>query len=280
MLMYNGNEPLNLDKLIYWIKERYSVRLNKESGVEKPWSLDQVFQETYFCNVHREADRVTKGIRQMWYNRHAGFTTDTVVQNMIMARFVNKIETLESLGWPWTTFDPPKWRAVMSKGGSWGSAYIVSTNGRSVPKHEYIGGLLRSLWQQKDLTGSATTLAKAHVVLMGLQGLGSFMAAQIIADLKNTEGHELTYADDFRSWCAHGPGSLRGLAWVLGKEKVTPTEFKHHMPWLHEEVTDQLHGLGIPDIHAQDLQNCLCEFDKYMRVSTNCGRSKRRYNGT
>ncbi len=265
-----------MDKLIYWINERYRVKVVKEAGAAKPWSLDKTFQETYFCNVHREDDKVTRGIR----NRFDPTYLSVATQNMIMARFVNKLETLFSLGWPWATFSPPMWRAVMSKGGAWGSAYIVSTNGRSMPKHEYIGGLLRGLWGQKDLLGSATTLAQAHVALTGLQGLGSFMSAQVIADLKNTAGHELSCAEDFNTWCAHGPGSLRGMAWVNGVERVTPKEFYHCMPWLHEEVTERLSGTEILPLHAQDLQNCLCEFDKYMRVSTNCGRSKRRYNGT
>ena len=249
----------------------------KEAQLPKPWSEDEVFHKTYFCNVHREDDKVTVGIRNLWDVEYGHL--DFAEQNMIMARLVNKVESLAAMGWPWTTFDPHKWRAVMSKAGSWGSAYIVSTNGRAVAKHEYIGGLLAGLWGQKDLTGGANTLASAHVALMGLQGLGSFMAAQVVADLKNTKKHRLTTASDFYSWCAHGPGSLRGMAWVNEVPKVTPSEFKHCMPWLHEEVKERLADSIVPEIHAQDLQNCLCEFDKYMRVSTGSGRSKRMYNG-
>ena len=262
-------------ELIYWIKERYKVKQAKESGLPRPWSLDKVFQTTYFCNVHREDDKVTVGIRQKFDPLYMEVAT----QNMIMARVVNKLESLFRLGFPWTTFSPPMWSAVMSRQGAWGSAYIVSTNGRAMPKHEYIGGLLQALWGQKDPVANATTLAQAHTALTGLQGLGSFMSAQVIADLKNTKGHHLQDALDWRSWCAHGPGSLRGMAWVNGVERVTPKEFYHCMPHLHEEVTERLSGSGIPDIHAQDLQNCLCEFDKYMRVSTGSGRSKRMYNG-
>jgi hypothetical protein len=35
----------------------------------------------------------------------------------------------------------------------------------------------------------------------------------------------------------------------------------------------------MPQLHAQDLQNCLCEFDKYERVRLGEGRPKAKYNG-
>jgi len=55
----------NKDQFFYWMKERERVRVRKERGDPKPWSEDPVFQQTYFCNVNREYDRVTKFIRKM-----------------------------------------------------------------------------------------------------------------------------------------------------------------------------------------------------------------------
>ena len=52
--------------LIYWINRREAIRELKESGAPKPWSQDPVFQVTYFCNVRREDDRVTKWIADRW----------------------------------------------------------------------------------------------------------------------------------------------------------------------------------------------------------------------
>jgi hypothetical protein len=68
------------------------------------------------------------------------------------------------------------------------------------------------------------------------------------------------------------------MAWVLGKERVTPGMFYENMLWLRRRVDDNV-STAVPALCAQDLQNCLCEFDKYMRVSTGAGRSKRKYNG-
>ena len=39
-------------------------------------------------------------------------------------------------------------------------------------------------------------------------------------------------------------------------------------------------GSDIVDILSmQNLQNCFCEYDKFMRVTEGTGRSKRKYNG-
>jgi hypothetical protein len=267
---------VNADKLLYWIETRWDILKQKEAGAAAPWTEDKTFQEVYFCNVFREDDKVTKGIRELWAIGN-GDVADAAA-NMIMARFVNKLSTLESLQWPWPEFDRPLWDYTMSKAGAWGGAYIVSTNGRSMPKHEYIGDLLEHLFEHFKHNPLPNTLATAHTALMGLQGLGSFMAAQVIADLKNTPLHNLSYAPDWWSWCAHGPGSLRGMSWVWGVDRVTPKQFLEYMRPLRVLVDGNLPD-HIPPFCNQDLQNCLCEFDKYMRVSTGVGRSKRKYAG-
>jgi hypothetical protein len=105
------------------------------------------------------------------------------------------------------------------------------------------------------------------------------MAGQIIADLKNTYGHPLYVAPDKATWSCPGPGSLRGLGWINhGSNDPIPRGHYHGMMELiRHEMYDNM-GLEIP-MDNQDLQNCLCEFDKYMRVKTGVGASKRRYNG-
>jgi hypothetical protein len=55
--------------------------------------------------------------------------------------------------------------------------------------------------------------------------------------------------------------------------------------WLHDLLTLKLgidraiFAAGMPLIHAQDLQNCLCEFDKYERVRLGEGRPRSNYPG-
>jgi hypothetical protein len=244
-------------------------------GLPKPWSIDPVFQVTYFCNVDREHDKVTRWIRENYDHRVKEY-----VPNMILARMVNKPESLRAMGWPWVMFNRTRWEAIMSQPGVWGSAYIVSTNGRRMPKHEYIAGLLEQAWLHFTGPSAATlpgTLSGAHAAIQALQGMGSFMAAQVVADLKNTKGHPLTEAGDWWQWASHGPGSLRGLEWFHG-ERVTPSNFIGALvsarQWVHN-----IDSTVINELCNQNLQNCFCEYDKYMRVSTGTGRSKRKYNG-
>ena len=40
----------------------------------------------------------------------------------------------------------------------------------------------------------------------------------------------------------------------------------------------ELERIGLHGLRAQDLQNCLCEFDKWMRVRLGEGKPKRRFN--
>lgn len=261
------------DTLHYWIQERENIRAQKEEGLPKPWSTDPVFQQVYFCNVRREDDRVTRWIRENYHEEHG-----PAAPNMMLARLVNKISTLKEMTWPWSELWEDDWLAIMSKPGAWGSAYIVSTNGRAQPKHEYILGVLEQAWQANDLWGRGVawgSLATAHRAIQGVPGFGSFLSAQVVADLKHTKHHPLAEAEDWKHFSAHGPGSLRGLGWYFDT-RITPS--------MYDDAIRQVWvDLG-PDLQAvvecrQNLQNCLCEFDKYMRVRNGTGRSKRKYDG-
>ena len=270
----------NTQLLIYWIEERYKIYLQKEAGLPKPWSNDPVFQETYFCNVHRENDKVTKWIRQNYNHSHMNMPEF----NMIVARLVNKPSSLRDMHWPfddWSELEYNIFKDVMGQKGSWGSAYIVSTNGRSMPKHEYIAELLTAASNALPGLAYGVTCQSYFKALQGITGLASFMSAQVVADLKNTPMHPLKTASDWWTFVAPGPGSLRGMAWIENENepKVSPARFHQLMPWLRDYVDTMLHA-EVPRFSNQDLQNCLCEFDKYCRVFYKTGRSKRRYNGT
>lgn len=87
------------ETLLYWIKERWSILQKKNAGLPKPWSLDPVFHQTYFCNVRREDDTVTKWLRNQWGQY---VLSDNYELAMILARFVNWPETLNYIGFPHT----------------------------------------------------------------------------------------------------------------------------------------------------------------------------------
>jgi hypothetical protein len=111
---------------------------------------------------------------------------------------------------------------------------------------------------------------------MTLNGLASFMAAQVVADLKYARGPK-KWAD-FHTFAASGPGSKRGLNRVLGRDKDAPmpeAEFRRVLAMLRLAVSARL--ASWEPITAQDIQNCLCEYDKYERARTGEGRPKQLY---
>ena len=265
------------NQFIYWVTEREAIRAKKEAGLPKPWSDNKVMQETYFCNADREHDKVTKALR----HRYGRVGVGPDIPNWIMARMVNKPDSLFRMSWPWKEFDLEEWTRVMSQPGSWGGAYIVSTNGRAMPKHEYIAGLLEAVWLQYEQGVGASvppTLEGWHTAIQAAQGMGSFMAAQVVADLKNTSGHPLAQAEDWSTWASHGPGSLRGLGW-FHDSKITQSNFMQALVSARQWCNNNGYNNAIAHLCNQNLQNCFCEYDKYMRVSNGTGRSKRKYNG-
>jgi hypothetical protein len=302
-----GMKKTAMEWLNYWITERERVREMKEGFVNeqkgmwlppmpKPWTQDPIFQTTYFCNVRREDDKVTRWLRQNWTPNH--WPVELYDYSIVLARMLNNIPCLSSLV-PFDAITDYAWlqshletRAAAGL-QVWGGAYVVTSHGLRMPKAAYLcQRVLPAAYaalrtdQPRVVTawgacmGSGPTLAQAHELLMQLEGLGSFMAAQVIADLKNTEGHPLQQAEDWGEWAAHGPGSLRGLEWVFGK-KIPPGKFSGAIAQVASQLSAEsfqaLQTIGY--FNMQDLQNCLCEFDKFMRVMTKTGKSKRKYEG-
>ena len=81
-----------------------------------------------------------------------------------------------------------------------------------------------------------------------------------------------------------GPGSARGLNRVCGNERDEKWKQDQWLQVLQELqvlVNEALPELPTawPKLDAQNLQNCLCEFDKYERVRLGEGRPRSLFNG-
>ena len=63
------------------------------------------------------------------------------------------------------------------------------------------------------------------------------------------------------------------------KDPWKEAEWKYFIDKLRRDIAPLIHTAGMPSLHAQDLQNCLCEFDKYERVRLGEGRPKSTYPG-
>lgn len=269
--------------LINFIREREEIRLRRAAGCSPPWTDDPILQRYSFTNVRREDDRVTRWIAESWRKPHAD-DPDLFI-GMTVARFLNWPPTLAELGYP-VPWDRKKFLATLSarkaRGDQvFGAAYIVSTAGIKMDKIEYVAGVLDGLWagtRQLLRPRANDVLGDFHHRLESRKGLAGFMAAQVVADMKYVA--PLSNARDWTSFAASGPGSRRGLNRVLGRPVNAhwrEDDWRIALRQLHTEITPELERLGLKDLHAQDLQNCLCEFDKYERTRLGEGTPKRRY---
>jgi hypothetical protein len=281
--MLTKNEAdANLACLLYWIKEREAIRLRRAAGAPPPWTDDRILQAWSFCNVRREDDRVTRWIAKNWREPNAG--DPDLWFAMCVARFVNWPHTLVELGYP-VPWDRERFVAVITarmarKETCFGPAYNISNGGSNAPKAVHVAGVLDRLWQARRILRPRVgeRLAEWHGRLKQRDGLADFMAAQIVADMKYVE--PLRSANDWMAFAASGPGSRRGLNRVLGRpvdKNWREDDWRAALRRLRETIAPELQRMGLSDLHAQDLQNCLCEFDKFERIRLGEGKPKRRF---
>lgn len=258
--------------LAYWITERYSILLRRIEGMSPPYSSDPIFQTVRFCNVHREDDRVTKWIRKYWNQ------PDDPAWKFVLGRMINLPESLEKLiGQDHVNMKGIlKFRRDVAKEKVFTSAYTISTCGKKMDKLDYVFDVIDDVshlgW---PLDTGGLELMDVHRWLMAVDGLGSFLSAQVLADMKNTKGHPLWHAIDWWSFVAPGPGSIKGLE-AYFERRVTPTTFSRDFDECKREVSPLIPDY-IPKISNQDFQNCLCEFSKYMRVKLSNGHVRNHY---
>jgi hypothetical protein len=274
---------IDTTQLLYWIQEREAIRLRRAAGQPRPWTDDPILATWSFCNVRREHDRVTTWIREHWREPHAN--DQDLFFAMAVARLVNWPDTLAELGYP-VPWDRGRFVAVLQARAArgekvWGDAYNISNAGKSLPKVEVVATVLDKLWARRKVLRprSDDSLLSLYARLRDMDGFASFMAAQVVADVKQVE--PLRSARDWWTFAAPGPGSKRGLNRVLGRPVDAPWHdddaWRSALARLHEAIAPELERIGVGRLCGQDLQNCLCELDKFERVRLGEGKPKRRF---
>jgi len=272
------------DQLLYWVKERHRIKKVKEAGQQPPYTLDPVLQNYRFTNVHREDDTVTKWIHKHWcrpnqHDRDLWFA-------ILVSRLINLPETLQELGFM-SHWDNEHFIKVLRSRKNRGlriynGAYMLATHKHKMDKTDYYAWRLENIYGHRDniRPRSGDKLQYFYDRLIIHDGFSSFMVSQVIADIKHYE--PLTQATDWWSFAQPGPGSLRGMRRLYGQQ---PTDTSRDKQWSNRMETyrvilnKDLNGLGIKEVCAQNAQNILCEFDKYMRALSGEGRPKQKYNG-
>jgi hypothetical protein len=251
----------NLEKFIYFVNEREAIRRRRQEGVPRPWTHDRILDKHHFCNVHREDDRGTMELKALQYQLEVPYFE--LPNFWTAARMFNHAPSTE-VYWQRGPDYLKIWRDYGNK--VFNTAYVVSTCGKSMDKVDYVHSVVSNV-EARPI--SPLTCKAAFCDLRIVDGLGSFMCGQIVADLKYTAYLENT--PDWHTFAVMGPGSQKGLNLLFGAGTTEKT-FEPRITELSHLVKDK-----VPDMHRQDLQNCLCEFSKYMRYYHDMPGRRRNY---
>ena len=259
----------NADHLTKWVQLREAARVNGQSG-------DPNIDNWRYCNVRRQDDKVTKFVRE-WLEPWEDHPM--LIPNTVMARLFNNPATLEAIGFQ-EQWDPMWIKDCTDEIKSYGNtvfnaAYIVSTNGRKMDKVEYLCTEVLPEAFRRNVNLGYAELEDTWRQLTSINGIGSFMGAQVVADLKYTRPFEK--AADWWTFVAPGPGSMRGMNRLRGLDAKAQKYNEKAFSMYIQPVRGIIKACTGIDLCAQDTQNTLCELDKYMRLVTGEGRPKQKY---
>jgi hypothetical protein len=272
----------HFEQFVAFVVERYRIWERRQAGHRGPWTSDPILAAYRFCNVYRELDRTTRWIAQHWREPHKD--DPHLWFAMVVARLINNPETLAEFSLPgrWNKNQFLRVMHARRDAGlkTFSGAYMIHC-GESRPKADYLADrVLDPLWARrvKIMPRHAETLRAFHNRLSDEQDMGSFMSAQVIADIKYVA--PLDQAVDWWTFAASGSGSRRGMSYVMAMDPTTrwrESEWRRALTELRILMRPQIRHAGMPPMHAQDLQNCLCEFSKWKRTQLGTGRPKQRF---
>lgn len=309
---------MNPEPFFNFINERYNIFLKKSRGEPRPWTEDDILDYYKFTNVFREDDATTVWFREnvrdelqndlniilatvvfRWFNRMSSgdalFCAQDLYEDIQNTAFLKYQETGDGkilkdalqkyigLGGPYVT-----------------GAYIIKTpNG--LDKLTGVCWALEHFWRDKYplkyKKGGATltedvgwergteimfdestyvTLEQAWDWLRKFSYLGDFMSYEIVTDLRFTRA--LRRAPDIMTWANAGPGAMRGLNRLHGRE----LRFTQKKEKWNQEMRDLLElskdpalwNPSFPPLEMREIEHSLCEFDKYTRVNLGEGKPR------
>jgi len=264
-----------------WISERERMRRRRAAGIN-PCTSDPIMATWRWCNVRRMDDAVSQWLLRYWYTGQRA-KPENVVSAAALARLVNLPETLAQLrDVSWGDWDEVKyrlWRRFVVEGQkTFDPAYKIPAGGAYElrEKYELVVDIAAAV-HARFPTPASHSMRAMWAKLCTIKNLGGngFIAGQIVADVRHVLPGEWV---DRMKWAPMGPGSAKGMAYLLGQDAPVSAEvFAQHFPAVIDEVrTGYAEIWRDRKLEAHDVQNCLCELSKYVRT-LNGGKLKQRY---
>ena len=265
-----------------WVVERTHIQQKKDRGDPWPWTEAPIFQEYKFTNAFRERDRTT-----VWFRKHIRGplrNRPEVYMATVIFRWFNLIETGETLlkhnlhiDW-----DPQRaYDAIITQDKWITGAYMIKSP-TSMNKVQGLCETISNVWKDQERFLKKCpweSLQKMNEWLEGYPFLGPFLAYELVTDLRHT--YIGANAADINKWANAGPGAMRGLNRIYGRD-LNYTSKRHD--WCGE-MKELLNFSFVPGtmrglkevMELRDIEHSLCEFDKYERVRLGQGAPRSKY---
>lgn len=291
--------------------ERHMVYLRRAAGKDKPWTTDPVLRDNRFCNIYRELDTVSVWIIDNIIRKQE--KNPTLGIQLALARLINWPDTMQELmnegvwpieKWKWQDcYDVLEARRRREEKVITG-AYIVNSifpkgfdpGTRGNTKVHYIPRFgIDPLWKDRKNLEQAfrSTMENGVRTLSKHHGWAAFMSYQVIVDLSYSK-HWLGSSSDLNTFTSPGPGTRKGQQFlttgVLGKSssfqgvqeqmEAGRQEFNSRMAKLvPKKLQTGDFKTGFAPLTMSNYSNSLCEFSKWMAVSTGTGQMRSSYRG-
>ena len=286
-----------IERFVSFINEREAIRQRRNAGwPSKEWTQERILKQYRFTNINRENDKVSQHYQKTVRNRYK--EQDIVLPATVLYRWFNRPETCDHF------FNQPDFanRSVFDLYIDYGDhsiltdclshistphvtgAYLIPSKpgfpkGEGVLQyfHQWCKKPWKNMWDQWLHKEPPVTLQEVYEWTKS-DGLGTFMRAQIVADLKYLPF--LRKAEDWWTFAAPGPGSKKGLNAVYWRSMNATWKDAEWLEWLtklNSTISPKLDEINITRLHNQDLQNCLCEFSKFEKVRLGIGRPRQVY---
>lgn len=277
-------EREEFERYVYLIQERESIRLKKEAGEPKPWTEDEILQIYRFTNIRRMDDKVSLWLLNNWYEPYKDHPN--MLYAAMLGRFFNLPDALEPI--TNLVFSDAGWQTkricaslrIRKECGEriFNNAYMVRGND-GVDKVDTVMNYTIQPMRDNPPNICTDSMEMTWRAIESRYGLGSFMAGQVVADLR----WALTGSwSDRNYWAPAGPGSSRGLSRLMGrplKASMPQSQFLDELSVVAELAKDFLPDSLRGRMEMMDFQSTLCEFDKYERALHGQGKPKQRYPG-
>jgi hypothetical protein len=279
-----------IEEFFWLINERHRIYLAKEAGKPKPWTGDSILQSYAFTNAFRQLDRGTKVLREQILEGHYDEPLELLVFNICWYRLFNWRENA-SLGFCDNFEDVAEHITNRWKAGKQVFTGAYMTRGyEGVDKYQTYIEACKHVWDNKHYIAEACreykSMEKMWEYMKDIYTVGPFVSYELVCDFRFTK--LLEDATDVLTWANLGPGAWRGLQRLgLVKEKkkynfafqrLYYLALHGDKSWDNPMLTEEVRNCEWP-FEMREIEHCLCEFDKYMRVKTGAGRPRSKYNG-